>query len=63
VNLDEAIADANRPRLCPACGRLFVGAAAFTVHRDPVAGCLPDGAHGQLVEVDGAWMLAGPGTG
>lgn len=57
--LADAIADAQRPRGCPACGRTLLGSAAFAVHKDPAAGCLPDGAYGQLENRGGVWVLAG----
>jgi hypothetical protein len=58
VNLDEAIAAARAPRSCHRCGRLFLG-SAHDVHQDG-GRCLPGDCYGQLVLVDGAWMLRGP---
>ena len=54
----EAIEAATRPRGCPACGLTFGSAAAFTVAHDPhwPGGCLPPGAAGQLVDIDGVWV-------
>jgi hypothetical protein len=57
VTYEKALAAATAPRSCPACGRLFIG-PAFTVHRD-CGRCLPGDAYGQLVQVDGAWVLRG----
>jgi hypothetical protein len=57
-----AIEAASRPRSCPDCGRLFIGSAAFTVHKDPTEGCLGDGARGQLELIDGAWRMPGSDT-
>jgi hypothetical protein len=56
---DDALADAQRPRGCPDCGRTFLGSSAFTVHKDPAAGCLPDGAYGQLENRGGVWARPG----
>jgi hypothetical protein len=53
----EAVEEALRPRGCPLCGMTFGSAAAFTVAHD--GRCLPPGAYGQLVEVDGVWCLRG----
>ena len=58
--LAAAIADARRARRCEVCTGVFAGSAAFAVHRDPVTGCLPAGAFGQLELVDGVWRLLGP---
>jgi hypothetical protein len=53
----EAIEAASAPVGCGHCGRTFANNAAYTVHQDR-GRCLPDGAHGQLVNVDGAWCSA-----
>lgn len=61
----EAIEAASAPVGCGHCGRTFANNAAHAIHRDARAGCLPDGAFGQLVLVDGAvWDEAWrhPGT-
>jgi hypothetical protein len=53
----EAIAAAQRPRSCGACGRTFIG-SAFTVAHD--GRCLPDSMiESQLLLVDGVWTLRG----
>jgi hypothetical protein len=59
-DLAEAIAAAQRPRSCPACGHLYIG-NAFTVHRDG-GRCLTGDAYGQLEHVDGAWIMRGSGA-
>ncbi len=53
----EAIEAASAPQGCGSCGRTFANAAAHMVHTDRGV-CLPDGAHGQLVNVDGVWDSA-----
>lgn len=62
----EAIAEATRPRSCPGgCGRIFAGASALAVHRDPgwPGGCLPDTmTDSQLAVVDGVYVLRGSDT-
>jgi hypothetical protein len=56
------LAAAQAPRSCPACGRLFIGSAAFTVHQDG-ARCLPDHTiESLLVLRDGAWITRGSDT-
>lgn len=51
----EAEAAAERDYACTSCGRRFEGLAAYQVHADR-GRCLPDGAHGQLVQLpDGRW--------
>jgi len=59
-DLAELIAELSRPRSCADCGRLMADASAFTVHQDG-GSCLPDGAYGQLVQVDGVWHSRGTG--
>jgi hypothetical protein len=53
----QALQQAQAPQGCAACGRVFADAAAFAIHYDQQypGGCLPDGAMGQLVSVDGVW--------
>lgn len=58
-DLADAIADAQRPRGCQHCGRTFLGASAFAIHRDLAVGCLPDGAYGQLEDRGGVWTRVG----
>jgi hypothetical protein len=53
----EAIQLASAAQGCGKCGRTLANAAAFAVHRDD-GRCLPDGAYGQLVQVDGVWDSA-----
>ncbi len=55
--IDAAIAAASAPQGCGACGRTFARQSAYDVHRDD-GRCLPDGARGQLVQVDGIWDSA-----
>jgi hypothetical protein len=51
----DAVSEAGADMKCTACGRVFEGRAAFTVHRD-YGQCLPDGAFGQLVQLpDKRW--------
>lgn len=50
----EAVEAASAAAGCSACGRTFANAASVAVHRDG-GRCLPDGAYGQLVSVDGVW--------
>jgi hypothetical protein len=59
--LEDAIEAARQPRGCGRCGRTFGGATAWQVHFEAGEGsrCLPDDAHGQLVEVDGVWCRPG----
>lgn len=57
-DLAATIAELSRPRSCASCGRLMADAAAYTIHADR-GRCLPDGAHGQLVQVDGVWFRRG----
>jgi len=52
AEMAEAVAESLRDVACTACGREFEGVAAFTVHAD-AGRCLPDGAHGQLVQLPG----------
>lgn len=54
----RAIAEALMPRSCTACGLTFGSQSAYTVAHDR-GGCLPAGAYGQLVEVDGCWCIRG----
>jgi hypothetical protein len=56
----ELAMEAARPKSC-ACGRTFADLASYTVHRDPVQGCLPGDGHGQLEQVDGVWRRIGSG--
>ena len=60
-DLQEMIDRLSAPRSC-ACGRTMANAAAFTVHQD-AGRCLPDGAYGQLVDVDGVWHTRGTAAG
>lgn len=57
VALDEAV----RPRSCRGCGGTFANSVAYAVHFEGGEGsrCLPGDAYGQLVDVDGVWVLAG----
>lgn len=55
AEMAEAVSDAERDCECNACWRRFEGLAAFQIHADRGT-CLPDGAHGQLVQLrDGRW--------
>lgn len=56
-----AVLAAAQPRGCERCGRTFADLASYTVHQDPVQGCLPGDAYGQLEEVDGVWRRIGSG--
>ena len=62
AELDAAMAAARAPKSCRSCGRLFVGASAWTRHFEsgPGSRCLPDHRlEGTLVQRDGAWVVAG----
>jgi len=50
----EAVEAASSPIGCRECGRTLANLASMTVHQDQ-GRCLPDGAYGQLVSVDGVW--------
>lgn len=54
----EALEQASKPRGCASCGLTFGSGTAYRVHRDASwpGGCLPPGAAGQLVDVDGVWV-------
>lgn len=54
----EMAAELSRARGCSRCGGVYGSSAAYTIHLESGregSRCLPDGAHGQLVQVDGVW--------
>jgi hypothetical protein len=59
--VSRAAEEAAKPRGCRLCGRTFGGESAWTVHFEegPGSRCLPGDAYGQLVNVDGVWLVAG----
>lgn len=62
--LAAAVADAQKPWSCRACGRLFIGRSAYSVHFESGEGsrCIDGDARGQLEELDGAWIMRGSGA-
>jgi hypothetical protein len=55
----DAIAEAQRPVGCRACGATYGSQGAYVVHFESGEGsrCLPDDARGQLVDVSGVWCI------
>ena len=48
-----ALKAAMAARGCSSCGRTFANAASHAIGHDG-GRCLPDGAYGQLIQIDGA---------